>query len=171
MCSFGAFARRCVSRTGSDVTRGSTSSLKGSHVSRVVRIDGATAKFIRPDERALATMVLKAIARAKADGDPSCFVPQRLGIAVAAAGLEAVLEDVQGEPLFVLEEGAPDLRKECLSHGVFFIGDHVGFHDCVRAKLKARGALARGIGPVSLHSDDVVTLVHNALDLAASGLG
>src|SRR5205085_1728203 len=89
---------------------------------RTVRIDGATAQFIRPDERPLATLVLKTIARV--DAPDESFVEQKPGIAVACAGIDAVLADLRGEPLYVLEEGAPDIRGTKTTDGAFVIGDH-----------------------------------------------
>jgi tRNA (pseudouridine54-N1)-methyltransferase len=136
--------------------------LLGGAAPRTVRIDGAHAKFIRPDERPLATLLLKTIGRA-AGGDER-FVEQRPGIAVACAGLDAVLRDLAGVPLFVLEEGGPDVREAQVTNAAFFIGDHVGVDSATREALAAAGARPLGIGPVSLHSDDVVTVLHNELD-------
>jgi tRNA pseudouridine-54 N-methylase len=43
-------------------------------------------------------------------------------------------------------------------------GDHAGFDPASRALLAALGAVAVGLGPVSVHADDAVTLVVNELD-------
>jgi tRNA (pseudouridine54-N1)-methyltransferase len=143
----------------------------GGAAPRTVRIDGAHAKFIRPDERPLATLLLKTVGRV--EGEDARFVEQRPGIAVACGGLEAVLHDLTGVPLFVLEEGGPDIREaRATTEGsppfgtneAFFIGDHVGFDVAVRDALASAGARPLGIGPMSLHSDDVVTVLHNELD-------
>lgn len=131
-----------------------------------VRIDGPTAKFIRPDERSQAVLLFKAVARAS-PGEPG-FVEQRHGIAAACAGLEAVLADLGDLPLFVLEEGAPDLRGTAVGgDAAFVLGDHTGFGAAARAALAAAGARPVGIGPRSLHTDDVITIVHNELDRRA----
>ena len=131
-----------------------------------VRVDGSKAQFIRPDERALATSVIKTLARHPSDGEG--FVEQRHGFAVAWGGLDAAIADVDGRAAFVLEEGAPDVRKATPREGVFFVGDHLGFDEDARAKLAAIGALPISVGPVSLHSDDVITLVSNELDRVTS---
>ena len=130
-----------------------------------VRIDGAAAKFIRPDERALATILIKAVARHAPEHDG--FVEQRNGIAVAWGGLAVAIADARGA-YFVLEEGAADLRPAPKEDAVFFIGDHLGFASDVRAQLAAIGAQAVSVGPLSLHSDDVVALVSNELDRVTS---
>lgn len=139
--------------------------LLGGEAPRTVRIDGASAKFIRPDERPLATLLKKTVARIERE-DPT-FVEVKPGIAVACAGLDAVLADVRGSVVFVLEEGAPDVRAigpELAGDATFFIGDHLGFDEEARRSLAASGARPISVGPVSLHSDDVVTLLSNEID-------
>lgn len=130
-----------------------------------VRISGANAKFIRPDERTLALSVIKAVARHAFDEEG--YVEQRHGWAVALGGLDVAIADTHGEK-FILEEGARDLRPAKARDAVFFIGDHLGFDEPVRARLAAIGARPVAVGPVSLHSDDVVTLVSNELDRVTS---
>jgi tRNA (pseudouridine54-N1)-methyltransferase len=131
----------------------------------IVRVNGAEARFIRPDERSLATTILKAVARH--EPAHAGFAAQRNGIAVAWGGVDIAIGDVRGSP-FVLEEGAPDLRPATGGDAVFFIGDHVGFDAETRARLAAIDASPGSVGPVSLHSDDVVTLVSNELDRVTS---
>jgi tRNA (pseudouridine54-N1)-methyltransferase len=140
--------------------------LLGGEAPRTVRIDGASAKFLRPDERQVAILLLKTIRRV--EREDARFVEQRHGIAVACAGLEAVLRDLAGTALFVLEEGGPDVRQARVTDGAFFVGDHTGFDPSAREVLVAAGARPLGVGPVSLHSEDVVTLIHNELDRSGS---
>lgn len=138
--------------------------LLGGERAVTVRIDGATAKFIRPDERALAATIVKAVARHAGDG----FVAQRHGIAAAFGDIDVAIGDARGVP-YILEERAPDLRPVAAAgDSVFFIGDHLGFDTKSRGQLDAIGARAVSVGPVSLHSDDVVTLVSNELDRVTS---
>jgi tRNA (pseudouridine54-N1)-methyltransferase len=137
----------------------------GPRAPRILRFDGK-ARFLRPDERSLATLARKMLAT-RADADARGFVEFRAGIAVASGGLSAVLADLRGASLYVLEEGAPDLRTErSLAHGdaAFFIGDHTGFDEATRTQLAEAHARAIGAGPVSLHAEDVVTIVSNELD-------
>src|SRR3954466_6183341 len=98
--------------------------LGGPRAPRALRVDGATARFLRPDERSLAVLVKKALA---AESEGTGFAEVRPGIAVANGGLDAVLADVGPRRCYVLEEGAPDVREAALpSDAVFFVGDHLG---------------------------------------------
>jgi tRNA (pseudouridine54-N1)-methyltransferase len=140
--------------------------LLGDATPHTVRIDGCDAKFIRPDERPLATLLLKTIERVTSEAPH--FVEQRAGVAVACAGLEAVLADLPSgsgtPPLFLLDEGGSPLPREGLIDGAFFIGDHTGFDPSAREALVTAGARPVSVGRVSLHSDDVVTVLHHELD-------
>jgi tRNA (pseudouridine54-N1)-methyltransferase len=137
----------------------------GPRAPRVLRVRGAGVKFLRPDERALAVLARKVLASV-ADEGPG-FVEVKPGVDVARGGLERVLSDLSRETLYVLEEGAPDLRDVTdLARGdqAFFLGDPAGFDASSRDRLKAAGARAVSVGPVSLHAEDVVTIVSNELD-------
>jgi tRNA (pseudouridine54-N1)-methyltransferase len=144
-----------------------------------VRVSGPTAKFIRPDERALATLLEKSLHTYIASTRPGFvsegelgFLEVRAGVGVAAGGLEAVLADaagpVAGGQLYVLEETGPDIREEpALAAGgdaLFVLGDHLGFDDATRAALAAAGARPLGLGPVSIHTDDAIAVLSNELD-------
>ncbi len=137
--------------------------LGGPHAPRTLRFDGATAKFLRPDERSLATLVKKSLALAT---DVPAFTTVKPGVALASGGLDAVLADLGASPsLYVLDESAPDVRDAKLDDGaVFFVGDHRGFDDATRARLAALGAAPLSIGPVSVHAEDALTVLVNELD-------
>ena len=141
---------------------------------RTVKIAGADAAFLRPDERSLGVLIKKVLA---VPGPPDGhFAVVRPGISLAQRGLDAVLDDVGSARLYVLEGGAPDLRSDAALGGgddAFFIGDHLGFDDTTRAVLSSLGARPIGLGPVSLHAEDAIALVSNELDRreAATGAG
>jgi tRNA (pseudouridine54-N1)-methyltransferase len=138
----------------------------GPRAPRTVRIDGRTAAFLRPDERSLATLLKKALAT-DVDGEGGGFAIARPGIAIARGDLDVALADVGESALFVLEEGAPDAREDSAlgrSRVAFVLGDHLGFDEGTRASLARLGATPRSVGPRSLHTEDVVTLIVNELD-------
>jgi len=154
--------------------------LGGPLAPRVLRVDGRHVRFIRPDERMLAILVQKALARSAPDAEPGVFVEIRPGLAVARGGVEAVMADVGAErgsgdakpsATYVLEEDARDLRDGPLASEdvVVFVGDHHGFDEATRARLAAAGAVAIGVGPISVHADDAITIVCNEMDRRRAG--
>jgi tRNA (pseudouridine54-N1)-methyltransferase len=129
---------------------------------RSVRVDGATARFLRPDERSLAILIRKSL-EAHVPVAPG-FTSVRPGISVACGGLDAVLADLGNGAQYVLEQGAPDLRQAPLDTGnaTFFLGDHLGFDVQTREALTHASSI--GLGPVSLHAEDAIVVVANELD-------
>jgi tRNA (pseudouridine54-N1)-methyltransferase len=145
--------------------------LGGPRAPRVVRFQGAAAKYVRPDERNLSVQLKKVLAYDD-DANATGFVEVRAGISVAQGALEPVLADLDGATPYVLEEGAPDVRERSaaeLRNAAFFLGDHHGWDASCRARLAELGAQTLGVGPVSLHTEDVVTLVSNELDRREAG--
>ncbi len=142
--------------------------LGGERAPRCLRFRGDTAKFLRPDERSLAVLAQKSL-RASAEGEG--FVSVRPGVDVCAGGLDAALDDAGGGPLFVLDAAGDDLRDPSVSFesgGVFVVGDPQGFDADTLARLDARGARRLSLGPVQVHGEDALTLVHNELDRRAA---
>jgi tRNA (pseudouridine54-N1)-methyltransferase len=141
--------------------------LGGERAPRTVRIQGETAKFLRPDERSLAVLLQKSLA-SHADDDATGFVDLRHGVSLSRGGVVELLPMFEGRPLYVLSEGAPDVREATLAKGaVIVLGDHTGFDEDTLAALRARGATSASLGPVSLHSDDAVCVMNNELDRRA----
>ncbi len=137
--------------------------LGGSSAPRTVRVRGDEVSFLRPDERSLAVLMKKVLA-APVSGPGFCRV--RPGIAVAGEGIEAVIRDLGACTRYVVEEGSPDIRAANLdlSHPAFFVGDHGGFDEATRTRLRQLGASSVAVGPVSVHAADAVVLVSNELD-------
>src|ERR1700712_1354155 len=96
---------------------------------RTMRVEGAASRYLRPDERSLATTLKKALLfpiPVNATG----FTEVRPGIAVSAEGLACVLPELEHSRLFLLEPGAADVRRCDFSHSdnSFLLGDHLGIH-------------------------------------------
>lgn len=130
---------------------------------RVLRVSGESAKFLRPDERSLAILLQKTLAL---PSGPQGFLGVRPGLALCSGDLDVVLSDLDEAPRFVLHERGRDLRAQAFteSSATFFIGDQLGFDTETLARFDALGYERLSLGPVSLHSDDVVSLVSNELD-------
>jgi tRNA (pseudouridine54-N1)-methyltransferase len=128
-----------------------------------LRIDGAAARYLRPDERSLATVIKKALAVLP---EHASFTAVRPGISIARGGIDALLPELTGSALHVLDENGTDLRAQPLSleDVTFFLGDHTGFDDATRARLAQLATTSLRVGPQSLHAEDVIGIVHNELD-------
>lgn len=148
--------------------------LGGEEAPRVVRIDSAHVRFLRPDERALATLAQKVLAEAPEHSTPGTFVEVRPGVAVARGGVEAAIADLAVRGPFtalLLDEAGGDLRTATIdgSHVAIFVGDHFGFDEVSRARIDALAPIRASLGPVSVHADDAVAIVSNELDRRSAG--
>jgi tRNA (pseudouridine54-N1)-methyltransferase len=137
----------------------------GEQAPRVLRVDGASAKFLRPDERSLAILVKKTLNAAPETLDAR-FTLLRPGLSICRGDLDEVLADAGNAPRYLLDERGDDVRSvpDVSDDGIFFIGDHAGFDPETLSRLRASTSRSLSVGPVSLHSDDVVTLLVNELD-------
>lgn len=134
----------------------------------VVRLDGSRLKHLNPDERSTAALLQRAL---KAFAD-STHKDQELestpGIFIASGGLADVLERVQGLvlPVYWLHERGAPIRQAQLSRGAAFVlSDHLEFLPEESAILARFPRLS--VGPLSLHADHCIVIVHNELDLRA----
>jgi tRNA (pseudouridine54-N1)-methyltransferase len=146
---------------------------------RIVRVDGETVQFLRPDERAMAVLMRKVLA-SDADESASDFVEVKPGICLMPGDIDVVLDHAKkrSAKIFVLDEDAEadirDLPNSDLAGSgetMFVLGDHVGFSkDCklALAKHQPKVRFVR-LGPVSIHSDDAVAVVTNELDRRQQG--
>ena len=135
----------------------------GPSAPRVVRIDGRSAKFLRPDERSLALLLQKTLAVETG----AELEEVRPGVSLCQGDLEKVLHDVGDAPRYVLDERGDDVRGcQLPKDAVFFLGDQLGFDEATLARLQDCPRLS--VGPVSVHSEDAVTLLSNELDRRAT---
>jgi tRNA (pseudouridine54-N1)-methyltransferase len=133
---------------------------------RALRVRGAEARFLRPDERSLAVLAKKVLA-SRVDDQGEGFVDARPGIALAHGGLRPVLADLGSATPYVLEPHAPDIRDAAdfrHTDAAFFLGDPGGFDETTRAQLTATGARPLSVGPVGIHAEDAIAIVSNEID-------
>jgi tRNA (pseudouridine54-N1)-methyltransferase len=139
----------------------------GPRAPRVLRVDGADVKFLRPDERSLAILARKVLAY---EGSAPGFAEARPGVALAPGGLEVALADLGAGAIYLLDRDGQDLRDAAGiedRRAVFVLGDDSGLDVETRENLAQRGARTLGVGPLGLHAEDVVAIVANEVDRRA----
>jgi tRNA (pseudouridine54-N1)-methyltransferase len=136
--------------------------LGGENAPLTLRLDGRTARFLRPDERRNALTIQQALAARHPGADEEIVAP---GITAMPMDLPALLAGLQ-EPLFVLARDGVDLRRQPFAprSSTFIIGDDRGLMPEQMNLLRSMGAIAVSLGPTELHTEDAITLVHNELD-------
>ncbi len=142
--------------------------LGGPDAPKSLRLRGDALKHLNPDERSTATLVQKALATTTTG---PVWQPATPGFDVAAVGFEELLAGLAGSRVVVLDEGGADVRETTLEDHdiVFVVGDHAGLAPDEQAAIARSGATSVRVGPVSLHADDAIAIVHNELDRRRRG--
>jgi tRNA (pseudouridine54-N1)-methyltransferase len=129
-----------------------------------IYIRGSEARYLRPDERSIATTIKKALAKELPQSGLELI---RNGIYIGAVGLSDILQFISSESsVFVLDEVGSDIRNRENASGkaAFIIGDHQGFSVEEWKIMSNFSKQQLSVGPVSLQAEDVIALVHNQLD-------
>ena len=140
---------------------------------KAIRVEGSAARRLNPDERSTVALLSRALELPLPPGGAE--VLSGPGATVARRGLEQVLDATtggQGASLVLLDEagrdgGADRVAGLARAGATFVLGDDRGLSgDHLRA-VRARGAIELGLGPVSMHTDHCIVVVHNLLDRAS----
>ena len=126
---------------------------------RFIRFEGFRLRNFQPDIRSNAALVRLALtdaSRIERESSPGVFGSK--------AGFEEALN--RFGPAFVyLREGGKDIRDAVLpADATFVLSDNQDLTAAEERALVDRGALAIGLGPMPLHTDHAIALVHNELD-------
>ncbi|MCX8103425.1 MAG: tRNA (pseudouridine(54)-N(1))-methyltransferase TrmY [Candidatus Bipolaricaulota bacterium] len=134
----------------------------------VVRFDGSRLKHLNPDERSTAALIQKALKAFSESEHRDRERESTPGIFIAAGGLSDALERVTRAGLTVYwlhEQGSSIRQAELHPRAAFVLSDHLEFLPEEAALLERFPRLS--LGPLSLHADHCIVIVHNELDLRA----
>ena len=81
-----------------------------------------------------------------------------------------MLLEFEGRNLLYLREDGEDVREFAheIRDPLFILGDHIGVTEEEEEQILKAGAKIISVGPISLHSNHCITLVHNELDRVES---
>jgi tRNA (pseudouridine54-N1)-methyltransferase len=131
---------------------------------KVIRFQGSELRYLNPDERSAGALIKKALQVTLGAG------PQlsTRGVYVERGGLAEALRYSDSSALYYLHEHGDDLRDVDLhaNEVTFILGDHLGLFEDEEAQLSHAQKIR--VGPVKLHTDQCITLVHNELDRLCS---
>ncbi len=87
--------------------------------------------------------------------------------------MKFLLDSFEGRTLLYLREDGKDVREIAreIRDPVFILGDHTGVTEEEEKQLLEAGAQIISVGPISLHSNHCITLIHNELDRAEAERG
>ena len=131
---------------------------------KVIRFNGEKLKYLNPDERSSGSLIKKALER-----DAIKYETQSTpGVWIRRAELEEMLLEFKdaGRDIYYLREDGEDIREcsDLNTDAVFVLGDHVGVTKEEEEIIARLAKQTLNIGPISLHSDHCMIIIHNELD-------
>jgi tRNA (pseudouridine54-N1)-methyltransferase len=127
---------------------------------KTIRFSGSSVRSLSPDERSSAALIKKAL------GLPagSEFREAAAGVSVRKGGLDRLMKE---HVFAVLDEKGSDIRSAERLPESFILSDHLNFTD--DEELLVSHCPRYSVGPVCLHADHTITVLHNELDRRKCG--
>ncbi|WP_094227015.1 tRNA (pseudouridine(54)-N(1))-methyltransferase TrmY [Methanolobus psychrotolerans] len=131
---------------------------------KVIRFNGEKLKYLNPDERSSGSLIKKALEKDAIEYETQSTP----GVWIRRAGLEKLLTEFKdaGRDIYYLKEDGEDIREyaDFNTDAVFVLGDHMGVTEEEEGIIGKIAKQTLNIGPVSLHSDHCMIIIHNELD-------
>lgn len=127
-----------------------------------IRLRGDRIKNLHPDERSIAAWLSRSMHKPAV---PGAWLDAGDGIEIARTSASELVEARGTAPLVVLvEDGEPLERARPLPDSLVVLGDDRGFSPAMVSALVGRPAARVSLGPVALHTDQCVTVLHHWWD-------
>ncbi len=136
--------------------------LKGGVQSKIVRFDGEAVRYLNPDERSAASLIKKALEK-QIQGFWTDSTP---GVSVKIGEFSDLLVELNKKITYLREDGV-DIRIKSIKAGsdkLFVLGDHKGLTDHEEKVIEEHEHEIVSVGPLSLHADHCIVLLHNEMD-------
>lgn len=140
----------------------------GDGAPKTVRIDGATVRYLNPDERSTASLIRNACLKKVPAGKELVSSP---GVHVSCRGFNDVIDYLADKGTFVyLKEDGTDIRDfEFPENPIFVLGDNQDLTREEEDYLLVHNPSKINVGPVSLHADHCIILAHGEMDRRNGG--
>ena len=131
----------------------------------IVRFSGENVRYLNPDERSAGSLIIKALEKERYEYE----IESTKGVYIRKGSFSKLLDEFKERNIIYLREDGIDIREIHADAGifnnpVFVLGDHTGVTEQEEALLQDAQAKTISIGPISLHSDHCIILIHNELD-------
>jgi tRNA (pseudouridine54-N1)-methyltransferase len=127
---------------------------------KTIRFSGSSVRSLSPDERSSAALIKKALELPAG----SEFREAAAGVSVRKGGLDRLMKE---HVFAVLDEKGSDIRSAERLPDAFILSDHLNFTDDEESLVSQCPRYS--VGPLCLHADDTITVLHNELDRRKCG--
>jgi tRNA (pseudouridine54-N1)-methyltransferase len=133
---------------------------------KIIRFDGADVRYLSPDERSAASLIRKALEKNAQD----FWTESMQGVSIKKGDLDDLLSELGSKVIYLREDGV-DIRSGALNWAsgkqLFVLGDHLGLTDEEEKIIGEYEHEIVSVGPLSLHADHCIVLLHNEMDRIA----
>lgn len=138
---------------------------------------GSELKYLNPDERSTAALIRNALSKNSSDdgrGNENIakdeerteeWLRSTPGIYISGKNLESLLRECEPSAFYYLEERGEDIRGMNIQReATFILGDDRDLDEEEERALERFKPKVINLGPLSLHTEHCITLVHNEMD-------
>ncbi|MEM3396725.1 MAG: tRNA (pseudouridine(54)-N(1))-methyltransferase TrmY [Thermoplasmata archaeon] len=137
---------------------------KGPRNGLTIRVSGNNVKYLNPDERSTAALLRNAMLKYK-----NVAMESSPGVEVCTTNLETILAG-EKNVYYLKEEGFPAGNFEFPDEEILFVlGDHKDLTPEEETIVLKYAKAKLSISPLSLYSEQCITIIHNILDRKFSG--
>jgi len=131
---------------------------------KCIRMVGDELRYLNPDERSTASLMRNALAKPLGNVE----IKASPGIYISRKSLASVVEELSSRTrFFYAREDGQDIQGVAFpKDATFVLGDDRDLTEEEEALVLAREPDVLSLGPLSLHADHCVVLIHNRLDRA-----
>ena len=134
--------------------------MKGGQHPILIRFDGAGVRYLSPDERSAASLIKKALEK----GAQGFWTESMPGVSIKKGDLGDLLDELDRKITYLREDGIDIRVKQLDADPLFVLGDHLGLTDDEEKMIEAHEHEIVSVGPLSLHADHCIVLLHNEID-------
>ena len=130
---------------------------------KLVRFDGGGVRYLSPDERSAASLIRKALEKNMQE----FWTESTPGVSIRKGDFGDLLAEL-GKKIVYLREDGEDFRgkkfNETFDELLFVLGDHMGLTAEEEKMIEGYEHEIVSVGPLSLHADHCIVLLHNEMD-------
>jgi tRNA (pseudouridine54-N1)-methyltransferase len=128
---------------------------------KIIRLDGSEVKYLNPDERSAASLIKKALEK----NSQEFWTESTPGISIRKGDFGDLLAELNKKVIYLREDGE-DVRGKNFHEPLFVLGDHEGMTGEEEKIIERYEHEIVCMGPLSLHAEHCIVLLHNEMDRA-----
>ncbi len=126
---------------------------------KLIRFDGSGVRYLNPDERSAASLIRKALEKSV----QGFWTESTPGVSIRKGELGDLLGELNKRIIYLREDGE-DIRGKEFEDPLFVLGDHLGMTEEEEKLIGGYEHEIVSVGPLSLHADHCIVLLHNEMD-------